>query len=71
MLQKNAYIYELYAKLPQFLKSIVSRIWYRPVFGKGVHLYGWPVFSENVKIGDYSYLNQNHTSFQLFRAGFQ
>lgn len=49
----------LYDRFPRFLKSIVSRIVYPPKLGKGVHLYGWIIFSKNVEIGDYSYIYTN------------
>ncbi|NBI80111.1 antibiotic acetyltransferase [Anaerotruncus colihominis] len=46
--------------MPRWIQSLVSRMIYKPKFGKGVNLYGWPIFSANVSIGDYSFLNQNH-----------
>lgn len=49
----------LYDKFPRFLKSIISRIIYTPKLGKGVCLFGWIIFSKNVEIGDYSYINTN------------
>lgn len=52
--------YEIYYRLPRFMQSIISRIIYHPKFGRGVHCYGWIVFSRNVEIGDYSYICTNH-----------
>ena len=45
--------------MPRWIQSLASRIIYKPKLGKGVHLYGWPIFSANVSIGDYSFLKQN------------
>mgnify|MGYP005811411703 CR=1 FL=1 len=52
-------IYKVYYCMPRWIQSLVSRIVYKPKLGKGVNLYGWPVFSANVSIGDYSFLKQN------------
>ena len=45
----------LYYKLPRFMKYYVSRLIYHPKLGKRVYLYGWPTFSANVEIGDYTF----------------
>ena len=38
-------IYKVYYCMPRWIQSLVSRIVYKPKLGKGVNLYGWPVFS--------------------------
>ena len=40
------------------MQHYISRIQYHPHLGKGTTLIGWPCFSKNVTIGDYSFLNQ-------------
>lgn len=60
---KNRFIGMLrsvYECLPRSMKSIISRMVYRPKLGKGVHLYGWNTFSADVEIGDYSHIKTNH-----------
>ena len=53
------FFYETYYKLPRVFQHFISRIVYRPKISKTATLYGWPVFSENVSIGSYSYMKQN------------
>lgn len=53
------FAYKVYYCMPRWIQSLVSRMIYKPKFGKGVNLYGWPIFSANVSIGDYSFLKQN------------
>ena len=55
----DAFFLRIYHKLPRPFQYWISRIKYRPKLGKGVTLYGWPTFSQNVSIGDYSYMKQN------------
>ena len=55
----DAFFLRIYYKLPRPLQYWISRIKYKPKLGKGVTLYGWPTFSHNVSIGDYSYMKQN------------
>lgn len=53
------YCYQIYYKAPRFIRSIISRLVYRPKLGKGVTLYGWSLFSSGVSLGDYTFMNQN------------
>ena len=55
----DAFFLRIYYKLPRPLQYWISRIKYKPKLGKGVTLHGWPTFSHNVSIGDYSYMKQN------------
>ena len=56
----NGMLRSVYERLPRSMKSLVSRVVYRPKLGKGVHLYGWNTFSADVEIGDYSHIKTNH-----------
>lgn len=42
------------------MKHYVSKFMFKPKLGRHVTLYGWPTFSENVEIGDYSFINDNN-----------
>lgn len=55
----DAFFLRIYHKLPRPFQYWISRIKYKPKPGKGVTLYGWSTFSQNVSIGDYSYMKQN------------
>ena len=55
----DAFFLRIYHKLPRPFQYWISRIKYKLKLGKGVTLYGWPTFSQNVSIGDYSYMKQN------------
>lgn len=55
----DALFLRIYHKLPRPFQYWISRIKYKPKLGKGVTLYGWSTFSQNVSIGDYSYMKQN------------
>lgn len=52
----DALFLRIYHKLPRPFQYWISRIKYKPKLGKGVTLYGWSTFSQNVSIGDYSYM---------------
>lgn len=52
--------YRILLKMPRMIQHFVYRLLYKPQFGKGVVLYGWSIFSSNVRIGDYSYLKPNN-----------
>lgn len=56
----DAFFLRIYHKLPRPFQYWISRIKYKPKLGKGVTLYGWSTFSQNVSIGDYSYMKQNY-----------
>lgn len=51
--------YKFYYKLPRCLRSIISMIVYKPQISTKATLFGWSIFSKNVTIGEYSFLNQN------------
>ena len=55
----DALFLRIYHKLPRPFQYWISRIKYKPKLGKGVTLLGWSTFSQNVSIGDYSYMKQN------------
>ena len=55
----DALFLRIYHKLPRPFQYWISRIKYKPELGKGVTLLGWSTFSQNVSIGDYSYMKQN------------
>lgn len=50
----------IYYKCPRMVQHYISVWRYHPKIGKRVQLGGWSTFSENVTIGDYSYLQQNN-----------
>jgi acetyltransferase-like isoleucine patch superfamily enzyme len=50
------FLLTIFYKLPRFLRSLLSRAIYRPKLGKKVDLSGWTIFSQDVSIGDYTYM---------------
>lgn len=52
----NILFYRILLKMPRMIQSLAYRLAFKPKLGKGVKLYGWPIISKNVSIGDYSYL---------------
>lgn len=49
--------FHIFSKLSPSLKHLISKIIFRPKFGKKTSLFGYTIFGPNVQIGDYSYLH--------------
>jgi virginiamycin A acetyltransferase len=50
-------LFLIYQKMPTVIRSIISRIIFRPTLGKGVKIFGNALWGPKVSISDYSYIH--------------